>query len=125
LKIYCVNIIDPDTASVTGRVLHTGYQAAAQSHAYWQRQGAATLVTCNVADDEWKPVDKRAETRLNRVAVLWDELMKADPDGLDALLDDLVKRVSPKSAPKAPVLSPIIRGEAEALLKLDRLVDAG
>jgi hypothetical protein len=62
---------------------------------------------------------------LNRVAVLWDELMKADPEGLDALLDDLVKRVSPKSAPKAPVLSPIIRGEAEALLKLDRLVDAG
>lgn len=124
MKIYCVNIIDEDSARITGRVLHTNYQSAAQSHAYWQRQGAATLVTCNVADDEWKPVDKRAETRLNRVAVLWDELMKADPEGLDALLDDLVKRVSPKSAPK-PVLGKVIRGEAEALLKLDRLVDAG
>lgn len=118
MKIYSVTIQGGT------RYLWQSYQSATQSLGYWERKypGQVQFETVHVPEDAWKPVDKATESRLNRVAVLWEQLVATDQDGLDSLLDDLVKRLVPK--PK-PVLSPVIRGEAEALLKLDRLVDAG
>lgn len=105
--------------------LWTSYQSAAQSHAYWlRRDPSAELLSVHVPDDAWKPVDKLTESKLSQVAHLWEQLVASDQEGLDALLDELVKRVQPpKPVPaEKPVLSEVVRGEADALLKLDRLV---
>ena len=125
LKIYRVSITD--TAGKASYTLWTSYQSAAQSHGFWDRKNpgtSATLDAAHVPDDAWKPVDPRVESKLNMVATLWEQLVAADEEGLDALLDELVKRVQPpKPVPvEKPVLSEVVRGEADALLKLDRLV---
>lgn len=129
MKIYRITVNeDPRHPR---HVLHTSYQSATQSFAYWERASARhgyeppAFTSATVAEEEWKPVDKATEEKLNRVAVLWEQLVATDQEGLDALLDDLVKRLAPKPPAAKPVLNPIVRGEAEALLKLDRLVDAG
>ncbi len=120
MKIYSVTTAD-------ARYLWTSFQSAAQSHSYWLRRDPNTVLEAvHVPDDAWKPVDKRTESRLNRVATLWDELVQADQEGLDNLLDDLVKRLQPVKKPE--IVSPLpdrARREAQAMLELDRLVDAG
>lgn len=122
LKIYRV-------AAGGSSQLWTNYQSAAQSHAYWlRRHPDAQLLTVHVPDEAWKPVDKLTEARLSRVATLWEQLAASDQQGLDSLLDELVKRVQPpKPAPKpAPTLRDALddaaKREAAALLDMDRLV---
>ena len=118
MKIYSVTVTDN---SLVTRHLWTNYQSATQSFGCWERKhgaGNVELEAVHVPDDAWKPVDKATETRLNRVAVLWEQLVAADQEGLDALLDDLVKRVQ-------PVRKPVILNEDEksqARAALDRLV---
>lgn len=117
MKIYRI------TVQGSTKILWTNYQSATQSYGCWDRKypGQVELEAVHVPDDAWKPVDRAAETRLNRVAVLWEQLTVTDPEGLDALLDELVKRVSPP-VKKKPVLSEAEK--TEAMLKLDQLVDA-
>lgn len=130
LKIYCVTVV---TGSVTEHHLHTKYQSATQSLAHWNkpwRGRSATLSAAWVSGDAWKPVDSQTERRLAKVQKLWDELIETDQEGLDALLDALIKR----QKPAAPVLATggIVRGpqlltdqeRTEAMLSLNRLVDA-
>jgi hypothetical protein len=132
MRIYSVTTVDR-TGQIQRR-LWTTYQSAAQSHAYTARHDTtATLEAVQVPDEAWKPVDKVTEARLNRVAVLWEQLVAADQEGLDALLDDLVKRlkpvaVEPKQFATGGVVSkPVLLSERdrnEAMVKLNRLVDA-
>lgn len=121
MKIYSVTILGKRGA--TTRHLWTNYQSATQSFGCWERkhgEGNVVLESVHVAEDAWKPVDKATETRLNRVATLWEQLVEADQEGLDSLLDDLVKRLQPAKA--SPVLS---EAEKDAAMRaLDRLVDA-
>ena len=112
MKIYRTVYEDGSTRS-----LWTNYRSAV---------GSATQARCNarvefahVDDDAWKPADKTTELRLSRVEQLWRQLTQAAPDALESLLDELVKRVQPQKP--APVLGEVVRGEAEALLKLDLL----
>lgn len=115
LKIYKVSAGNTHT-------LWTNFQSAAQSHAYWGRKHAgATLDYAHVPDDAWKPVDKRTEARLSQVQYLWEQLVASDPDGLDNLLDELVKRVQPAKQPETPILL-TDRERAEAMRALDQLV---
>ena len=84
----------------------------------------------HVPDDAWKPVDPRVESKLNMVATLWEQLVAADEEGLDALLDELVKRVAPPKPVPVEKPAPTLRDalddaakrEAAALLDMDRLV---
>lgn len=124
MKIYCISVTGHRTAP--RHTLMTGYQSATQSHAYWEREttkhgGTVTFTVANVPSDLFKPVDKSNEERLNRVAVLWEQLATVDPEGLDALLDDLVRRVQPKPEPEpVAVLPEEVKSEARILL--DRLI---
>lgn len=112
MKIYSVTVQGH-------RHLWTSYQSATQSYGYWDRRyhGQVELETANVPEDAWKPVDRATEEKLNRVAALWDQLVKTDQAGLDALLDDLVRRLQPVGK---PVLS--CEEKDEAMAALDRLV---
>lgn len=115
LKIYRVKVNDHKS------VLWPTFQSAAQSHAYWQRRHPdAELLTAHVPDDAWKPVDKRTETRLSQVQYLWEQLVQSDPQGLDALLDELVRRVNPPAKEPKPLLTD--RERTEAMRALDQLV---
>lgn len=124
MKIYRV-------ATGNASYLWTNFQSAAQSHAYWlRRDPSAELLSVHVPDDAWKPVDKRTESKLSQVAHLWEQLVASDQEGLDALLDELVRRVQPpKPVPveKKPnvfrdALDDAAKREAAALLDMDRLV---
>lgn len=118
MKIYCVTVV---IGQVTEHHLHTGYQSACQSLGYWNRPWkgrTATLSAAWVPGDAWKPVDALTEKRLAKVQKLWDELVETDQAGLDALLDSLIKRQQPVK----PRLTDQER--TEAMLRLDRLVDA-
>lgn len=125
LKIYRV-------ATGNASYLWTNFQSAAQSHAYWLRRDPdAQLLSVHVPDDAWKLVDKRAESKLSQVANLWEQLVASDQEGLDALLDELVRRVQPpKPVPVQEKPAPTLRDalddaakrEAAALLDMDRLV---
>lgn len=120
MKIYSVTVLGKGN-QVT-RYLWQSYQSATQSFGCWERkhgEGNVVLESVHVAEDAWVPVDRVTESRLNRVAVLWEQLVQSDQDGLDALLDDLVKRLQP---PKKPLLSAAEKDEA--MRALDRLVDA-
>lgn len=131
MKIYRVTVANI-VCTTQSHTLFTSYQSAAQSYAYWCRKTSpitevVTFTTVHVPDDAWKPVDKVAESKLGQVQQLWEQLVTADPDGLDALLDELVKRVQPPAPPKPKPAAPLRdqeKREAEALFKLDRLVDA-
>jgi hypothetical protein len=115
LKIYRTVYEDGKTRS-----LWTNYRSAV---------GSATQARCNarveyahVDDGAWMPVDRTTELRLGRVEQLWHQLTQADPQALESLLDELVKRVQP---PKPePVLAEPVKREAEALLKLDLLASS-
>lgn len=124
MKIYSVTVLGK--AGAVTRHLWQSYPSACQSFGCWERkngEGNVVLEAVHVPDDAWKPVDRDTETRLNRVAVLWDQLTAVDPDGLDALLDELVKRVHPptKAAPP-PVLS--VQEKDAAMEALNRLANA-
>jgi hypothetical protein len=130
MKIYRVNI----TSTLNGLLEETKFfltwASARNSAGHWgaqyQRHGKAYDVVIDAAqvpDDAWKTTDPVTETRLAQVASLWEQLAATDEAGLDALLDALVKRVSPKRKPAA-VLAVDEKREAEAMLKLNRLVDA-
>ena len=130
MKIYCVTVANT-VCKTQQHTLFTGYQSAAQSYAYWCRKTspiteAVTFTTAHVPDEAWKPVDKVLESKLGQVQQLWDQLVAADSDALDALLDELVKRVQPaKPAPAGPLLLlDQEKREAEALLKLDLLASS-
>lgn len=119
MKIYSVTILGPK-GQVTRHLWHN-YQSAAQSFGCWERkhgEGNVVLEAVHVPEEDWKPVDKANETRLNRVAVLWEQLVTSDQEGLDALLDDLVKRLAP--AKKGAILTG--PEKTEAMAALDRLV---
>lgn len=131
MKIYRVNITD--TAGRVSYTLWTSYVSAAQSRGYWDRKNPgtfATLEAAHVPEDAWKTVDPTAESKLSKVAELWEQLVAADQEGLDALLDELVKRVQPKSPVPVEKSAPTLRDalddaakrEAAALLDMDRLV---
>lgn len=126
LKIYSVTFTG--WKGQRTRVLWTNYQSAAQSYGYWKRRAGDDVVfeAVHVSDDAWRPVDKVTESRLNRVAILWDQLVRADQDGLDALLDELVKRVQPAKMQALQRTEGLLLDEAkrEAEALLDRLVDA-
>lgn len=119
MKIYSVTVLEP--GNKTTRHLWQSYQSATQSFGYWERrhgEGNVLLECVHVPEENWKPVDRATEEKLNRVAVLWEQLVASDQEGLDALLDDLVKRL-------APVKKPAILNEDEktqARAALDRLV---
>lgn len=120
MKIYSVTVLGPK-GQVT-RHLWQSYQSATQSFGCWERrhgEGNVVLESVHVPEEEWKPVDRLTESKLNRVATLWGQLVQTDQEGLDALLDDLVKRLQPA---KKPLLSAAEKDEAMAAL--DRLVDA-
>jgi hypothetical protein len=132
MRIYSVTTVDRN--GQIKRRLWTTYQSAAQSQAYTARHDTtATLEAVNVSDDAWKPVDKVTEARLNRVAVLWEQLVAADQEGLDALLDDLVKRLKPAPVEPKPfkyaeggiVFGGLLsdKDRNEAMVKLNRLAD--
>ena len=115
MKIYSVTVLGAKGA-VT-RHLWQSYPSACQSFGCWERkhgEGNVVLESVHVPEDAWKPVDKATETRLNRVATLWEQLVVADQDGLDSLLDDLVKRLQPRTA---AALNP------DAMAELNRLMD--
>lgn len=133
MKIYCVTVHSSGPAGTTiEHHLHTRYQSATQSLAYWNRPWkgrTATLTAAWIPQDAWKPVDAATEKRLSQVQKLWDELIETDQAGLDALLDSLIRRQAPAVplatggiVTKQPLLSEQER--TEAMLKLDRLVDA-
>lgn len=114
LKIYSVTIGET-------RFLWTKFQSAAQSHAYWLRRDPGTVLEAvHVPHDAWKPVDKRTESRLTQVQTLWEQLVASDPDGLDALLDELVRKVAPPAKESKPLLTDHER--TEAMRALDQLV---
>lgn len=115
MKIYSVTILEPGN-KVT-RFLWQNYQSATQSFGCHERkhgEGNVVLEAVHVPEDEWKPVDRATETRLNRVATLWEQLVASDQEGLDSLLDDLVKRLQPRGGAVKP----------DAMAELNRLVDA-
>ncbi len=117
MKIYSVTVLEPGN-KIT-RHLWQSYPSACQSFGCWERkhgEGNVVLESVHVPEEDWKPVDRANETRLNRVATLWEELVAADQEGLDSLLDDLVKRLAPRTA--AAAVKP------DAMAALDRLVDA-
>lgn len=134
MKIYCVTVV---IGSVTEHHLHTKYQSATQSLAHWNRPWlgrSATLSAAWVSGDAWKPVDSATERRLAKVQKLWDELIETDQAGLDALLESLVakQKVQVKQpllalAEGGIVMGSLLREEErhEAMLRLNRLVDAG
>lgn len=104
------------------RTLWTNYQSAAQSYAYrLRRYPKAVLEAAHVPDDAWKPVDKRTETRLSQVQFLWEKLVASDPDGLDALLEELVKKVTPPAALESKIAL-TDHERTEAMRALDQLV---
>lgn len=115
MKIYSVTVLEPGN-KVT-RYFWQSYQSATQSFGCHERkhgEGNVVLESVHVPEEDWKPVDRATETRLNRVATLWEQLVASDQEGLDSLLDDLVKRLQPRGGAVKP----------DAMAELDRLVDA-
>jgi hypothetical protein len=119
LKIYRVVYENGSTRS-----FWTSYRSAVGSAA--QARCNARVEVAHVPDELFQPVDKREETRLSRLENLWYGLTVDDAEvALDRLQKLLqARRQWQARTSPAPVLSEVVRGEAEALLKLDRLVDA-
>jgi len=129
MKIYRVNVTSTLDGSLAETKFFTTWSSARNSAGHWgaqyQRHGKAydvTIEAAQVPEDQWKATDPVTESRLSQVTALWEQLTAADPDSVDALLDALVKRVAPKKP--AAVLATDEKREAEAMLKLNRLVDA-
>jgi hypothetical protein len=131
MKIYRVNVTSTIDNALVETKFFTTWSSARNSAGHWgaqyQRHGKAYDVVIDAAlvpDEQWKPTDPVAEARLSQVTALWEQLVAADPDGVDGLLNELVKRVSPAKKKPAGVLAGDEKREAEAMLKLNRLVDA-
>jgi len=131
MKIYRVNVTSTLDGSLAETKFFTSWSSARNSAGHWgaqyQRHGKAYDVDIKAAavpEDQWKDTDPVTEARLSQVTALWEQLAAADPEGMDVLLDALVKRVSPAKKKPTAVLAADEKREAEAMLKLDRLVDA-
>jgi len=131
MKIYRVNVVSTADGTLAETKFFTSWSSARNSAGHWgaqyQRHGKAYDVTIEAAvvpEDQWKDTDPVTEARLSQITQLWEQLAASDPEGTDALLDALVKRVSPAKKKPAAVLAADEKREAEAMLKLNRLVDA-
>jgi len=131
MKIYRVNVTSTLDGALAEMKFFTSWSSARNSAGHWgaqyQRHGKAYDVVIDAAqvpDEAWKATDPVTEARLSQVTQLWEQLAAADPEGMDVLLDALVKRVSPAKKKPAAVLALDEKREAEAMLKLNRLVDA-
>jgi len=118
MKIYRVQYRDGGTRSVWmsyRSAVGSGAQARAETH----------VQVAHVPEAAWKPADSVAEARLRRVEELWATLSHTDQESLDILLEQLLARQK-RMATVTPAarLADAEREEAEALLELDRLVDA-
>jgi hypothetical protein len=131
MKIYRVSVYSTIDASLEETKFFLTWTSARNSAGHWgsqyQRHGKAYEVVIDAAqvpEQQWKPTDPVTEARLSQVTALWEQLAASDPEGMDVLLDALVKRVSPAKKKPAAVLAVDEKREAEAMLKLNRLVDA-
>ena len=122
MKIYRVVQGDNQT-----RAFWTNYRSANGSATQASKHADAVHVqVAHVPDELFQPVDKAEESRLARLENLWHGLSIADAEtALSKLQEHLDRRRAwrQRTAP-ATVLPDAAKVEAEALLKLDRLVDA-
>ena len=130
MKIYRVSVNSTIDGSLEETKFFLTWTSARNSAGHWgaqyQRHGKAydvEITAAQVPDDAWKSCNPATEAKLSQVASLWEQLAASDQEGLDTLLNDLVKRLAP-AKPKPAALPDKVKREAEAMLQLDRLVDA-
>jgi hypothetical protein len=116
VKIY--RVVYTETGAV--RSLWGGYRSACGSAA--QARCDAQVQVAHVPDELFKPVDKAQESRLARLHNLWWALDEKDAEqALEVLRNHLLQR---QRVMPAIGLGKRAKAEAEALLAMDRLVDA-
>lgn len=110
------------------RSLWTSYRSANGSATQARRHADnVELQVAHVPEEMFQPVDKTEEARLARLENVWWQLSIADAElALTRLREQLDRRKgwALRTAVTPPALPDAAKLEAEALLKLDRLVDA-